>query len=100
MALQVTRRLCTVDEYYQMAAIGSRHAGCVDRLTRFFVLHVVDQAIAYPQQNQLINAKNRKPCQKSVVIKLTCREKAHHARNPLLAHERNPLLHVTLTDSV
>lgn len=67
MALQVARRLFTVDEYYQMAAagilheddrveriageilrmapIGSRHAGCVNRLNQFFVLHVAGQAL-------------------------------------------------------
>ena len=67
MALQAARRLFTVDEYYQMtaagilheddrveliageiiqmAAIGSRHAGCVNRLTQSFVLHVAGRAI-------------------------------------------------------
>ena len=77
MALEVTRRLFTVDEYYQMAAagilheddrveliageilqmaaIGSRHAGCVDRLTRFFVLHVADQAIVRIQNPIRLN---------------------------------------------
>jgi Uma2 family endonuclease len=77
MALEVTRRLFTVDEYYQMAAagilheddrveliageilqmaaIGSRHAGCVDRLNRFFVLHVADQAIVRIQNPIRLN---------------------------------------------
>lgn len=67
MAVQVSRRLFTVHEYYQMAqagilneddrveliegeiiemaAIGSRHAACVDRLTQLFVVHVAGQAI-------------------------------------------------------
>jgi len=67
MAVQVSRRLFTVDEYYQMAqagilseddrveliegeiiemaAIGSRHAACVDRLTQMFVVHVAGRAI-------------------------------------------------------
>lgn len=67
MAVQVSRRLFTVDEYYQMAqagilheddrveliegeiiemaSIGSRHAACVDRLTQLFVVHVAGRAI-------------------------------------------------------
>jgi Uma2 family endonuclease len=80
MALQVARRLFTVDEYYQMAAagilheddrveliegeivqmapIGSHHAGCVDRLNRFFVLHVSDQAIVRIQNPVRLNNRS------------------------------------------
>ena len=80
MALQAARRLFTVDEYYQMAAagilheddrveliageiiqmaaIGSRHAGCVDRLTRFFVLHRADQAIVRIQNPMRLNNRS------------------------------------------
>lgn len=71
MALQVARRLFTVDEYDQMVAagilheddrveliegeilqtapIGSCHAACVNRLTQFFVLRVAGQAIVHIQ---------------------------------------------------
>jgi Uma2 family endonuclease len=71
MALQVTRRLFTVDEYYQMAEvgilheddrieliegellemapIGSRHAACVDRLTYSFSGPTAGQAIVRVQ---------------------------------------------------
>lgn len=77
MALQVARRLFTVDEYYQMAAagilheddrveliageilqmapIGSRHAGCVDRINQFFALHVAGQAIVRIQNPIRLN---------------------------------------------
>jgi Uma2 family endonuclease len=71
MALQVSRRLFTVHEYDQMvqagilheddrveliegeiiemAAIGSRHAACVNRLVQLFVMHVAGQAIVHAQ---------------------------------------------------
>jgi len=80
MPLQAARRLFTVDEYYQMAAagilheddrveliegeivqmaaIGSRHAGCVDRLTQFFVLHVAGQAIVRIQNPIRLNNRS------------------------------------------
>ena len=80
MALQVARRLFTVDEYYQMAAagilheddrveliegeilqmaaIGSRHAGCVNRLTQFFVLHVAGQAVVTIQNPIRLNTRS------------------------------------------
>ena len=80
MPLQAARRLFTVDEYYQMAAagilheddrveliegeivqmaaIGSRHAGCVDRLTQFFVLHVAGQAIVRIQNPFRLNNRS------------------------------------------
>ena len=80
MALLVARRLFTVDEYYQMAtagilheddrveliageiiqmaAIGSRHAGCVNRLTQFFVLHVAGQAIVTIQNPIHLNNRS------------------------------------------
>src|SRR5262245_37141744 len=71
MAVQVSRRLFTVDEYYQMAqagilheddrveliegeiietaAIGSRHAACVDRLNQLFSGRVAGRAIVRVQ---------------------------------------------------
>lgn len=71
MAVGVCRRLFTVDEYYlmaqagilheddrveliegeiiEMAAIGSRHAACVDRLTQLFVGRVGGRAIVRVQ---------------------------------------------------
>lgn len=71
MAIQLSRRLFTVHEYYQMAqagilheddrveliegeivqmtAIGSRHAACVDRLTQLFVVKVAERAIVRVQ---------------------------------------------------
>ncbi len=71
MALQVARRLFTVDEYQQMvesgilheddrveliageilqmAPIGSRHAGCVNRLNYYFVGPTAGQAIVHIQ---------------------------------------------------
>ena len=73
MALEVTRRLFTVDEYYQMAAAGilheddrveltgrcpdgchrSRHAEC--RSLDAIVLHVADQAIVRIQNPIRLN---------------------------------------------
>ena len=80
MALQAARRLFTVDEYYQMtaagilheddrveliageiiqmAAIGSRHAGCVNRLTQSFVLHVAGRAIVTIQNPIHLNNRS------------------------------------------
>jgi Uma2 family endonuclease len=71
MAVQVSRRLFTVDEYHQMAqagilteddrvellegeiiqmaAIGSRHAACVDRLNHLFSRYVAGRAIVRVQ---------------------------------------------------
>jgi Uma2 family endonuclease len=71
MALQLSRRLFTVHEYYlmlqagilteddrveliegeivQMTAIGSRHAACVDRLNQLFSTRVVERAIVRVQ---------------------------------------------------
>lgn len=71
MAVEVQRRLFTVDEYYEMARagilreddrveliegeivqmtpIGSRHAACVDRLTRLLVQAAGDRAIVRVQ---------------------------------------------------
>lgn len=80
MTLQVARRLFTVDEYeqlaaagilheddrveliageiLQMAAISSRHAGCVNRLTQLFVLHVAGQAIVRIQNPLHLNNRS------------------------------------------
>ena len=80
MALQVARRLFTVDEYYQMAAAGilheddrvellageiirmapsgSCHAGCVDRLNRWCALHVARQAIVRIQNPIRLNNRS------------------------------------------
>lgn len=71
MPVPLMRRLFTVDDYYrmaeagilrhgervellegeivQMAAIGSRHAGCVNRLTRIFVTGVGPEALVTVQ---------------------------------------------------
>ena len=71
MAIQLSRRLFTVHEYYQMAqagilheddrveliegeivqmtAIGSRHAACVDRLNQLFSARVAERAIVRVQ---------------------------------------------------
>lgn len=71
MDVRLTRRLFTVDEYYQMARagilteddrvellegeivqmtpIGSRHAACVDRLTELFSRHIAERAIVRVQ---------------------------------------------------
>ncbi|WP_447974948.1 Uma2 family endonuclease [Nitrospira sp. Kam-Ns4a] len=71
MAVQLSRRLFTVEEYYRMAQagilseddrvelldgeivemspIGSRHASCVDRLMRWFDRRVGDRAIVRVQ---------------------------------------------------
>ena len=71
MAIELSRRLFTVHEYHQMAqagilteddrveliegeivqmaAIGSRHAACVDRLTQLFVVRVAERAIVRVQ---------------------------------------------------
>ena len=80
MAAQVARRLFTVHEYYQMAqagilseddrveliegeiiemaAIGSRHAACVDRLNHFFSGHTAGQAIVRIQNPIHINVRS------------------------------------------
>ena len=80
MAVQVARRLFTVHEYYQMAqagilseedrveliegeliemaAIGSRHAACDDRLNHFFSGHTVGQAIVRIQNPIHINERS------------------------------------------
>ena len=80
MALQVARRLFTVDEYdqmvaagilheddrveliageiLQMAPIGSRHAGCVNRLNQLFVLHVAGQALVTIQNPLHLNNRS------------------------------------------
>jgi len=101
MALQVTRRLFSVDEYYQMAAagilheddrveliegeiiqmaaIGSRHAGCVNRLTRWFVLHVAEQAVVTIQNPIRLN--NRSEPQPDVTV-LTPRPDFYAAGHP------------------
>ncbi|MCI0437075.1 MAG: Uma2 family endonuclease, partial [Gemmatimonadetes bacterium] len=71
MPVQLNRRRFTVDEYYamaeagiltgddrveliegeivQMAAIGSHHAACVDRLTRMLVQQTGDAAVVRVQ---------------------------------------------------
>jgi Uma2 family endonuclease len=80
MSPQVARRLFTVDEYdqmvaagilheddrveliegeiLQMAAVGSRHAACVDRLTQLFVLQLAGQAIVRIQNPIHLNNRS------------------------------------------
>jgi Uma2 family endonuclease len=78
--MQVARRLFTVDEYYQMAqagilgaedrveliegeilemaAIGSRHAACVDRLNYGFAWLMAGQVIVRIQNPIYLNARS------------------------------------------
>ncbi len=115
MALQVARRLFTVDEYYQMAAvgilheddrveliegeilqmaaIGSRHAGCVDRLTQWFVVHVVGQAIVRIQNPIRLN--NRSEPEPDLTL-LTPRQDFYTASHP---GPQDVLLVVEVADS-
>ena len=60
-ALGIDRRIQLLDGHiYEMSPIGSKHAACVDRLTRFFVRAAEDDAIVRIQ-NPIVLPPNSEP---------------------------------------